>query len=236
MQKKLAERRIKKMTLKIKSTILISLCLAGVLMMSSCKASDMNTSEVTEVTVISVSSAVVAASKEATETAVVTKPTQIAALTPIPSVKETTAAPTKITETAAPAATTKATTAQAVTTEAPTSTTQATSAATTATTTAETTPPTATTALYTPNCDNIKSYIVNNLQSRGYWFPDAVSIGGGSAALTTNYYYSDELFAEGFLLKFTNIDKTSTGVISVSVWIENGYVNFLYDKCAYPTV
>lgn len=202
--------------------------------MSSCKMSARNIVEVTQGTLISVSSSVVAASKEATETAAVTNPTQIAAVTPVPSVKETTADITKVTETAVPVAATKATAAPAVTTRAPSVTSQMTSVATSATTTAETAPPTVTTALYEPNCENIKTYIVNNLQSRGYWFPDEVSIGGGSAALTTNYFYSDDKFAEGFLRKFTNIDKLGTGVISVNVWIEDGYVWFSYTTCKYP--
>ncbi|MEI8201233.1 MAG: hypothetical protein WCG21_14335 [Eubacteriales bacterium] len=157
-------------------------------------------------------------------------------VTVTPTSAETTVAPTDPTAstTKAPSTTTKATT--AATTKAPAATTKATTVATTAAPPVETSPPVATTAAYTPNCDNIRSLIVSNLQSRGYWFPDAASNGGGSASVTTNYFYSDDKFAEGFLKKFTKLEEIGTaGIVSISVWIENGYVCFSHTDCAYPT-
>lgn len=219
--------------------LILILTLAFLITTSGC-VSNAQTTDITtaDASINTVESTVAETKKEPTATAVVTKPTQKTNVTPTPTVKETTAATSKVTETAAPAATTKAIAAPVATTKAPAATTTA-PAVTTATTAAppvETAPPVATTAAYTPNCDNIKNYIVSNLQSRGYWFPDAVSIGNDSAALTTNYYYSDDKFAEGFLLKFTKLEEIGTmGVISVNVWIEDGYVHFSSTACAYPT-
>ena len=291
------------MTTKCKSLVLISLCLAGTMMLTACEATGSNTSSAAASTSIIAISSVLETTKELMETAAVTAlmatpvsmdtvvmlpvPATYASLfdgtriysdgsrtvvlktlvkgdqvtitgtsgqygvtaegsfvnlhlmivvvTVTPTTAEITAVPTDpaAATTKAPAATTKATT--AAVTKVPAATTKATSAATTAAPPVETSPPVTTTAAYTPNCDNIRSLIVSNLQSRGYWFPDAASIGGGSASVTTNYFYSDEKFAEGFLGKFTNIDKLGIGVISVSVWLEDGYVCFSYTACKYPT-
>ncbi|MEI8200505.1 MAG: hypothetical protein WCG21_10605 [Eubacteriales bacterium] len=158
-------------------------------------------------------------------------------ITVTPAPAEITAAPTDptTTTTKAPASTTKATSAS--TTKAPTTTTKATTAATTAAPPVETSPPVVTTEAYTPNCDNIRSLIVSNLQSRGYWFPDATSIGNDSVGVTTNYFYSDEGFANNIINgKFRALEEVGTmGIVSVSVVIKDGYLWIYSTKCAYPT-
>ena len=223
--------------MKKQAYLAVSLTLAFLITTSGC-VSNAQTSDITtaDASINTAESSVAETKKEPAATAVVTKPTQKTNATPTPSVKETTAVTTtKASETTAPVATTKATATPTATTKAPAATTSA-PPVETAAPPIETASPVATTAAYTPNCDNIRSLIVSNLQSRGYWFPDATSIGGGSASVTTNYFYSDEKFAEGFLKKFAKLEEIGTmGIISVSVWIENGYVNFSCDECAYPT-
>jgi hypothetical protein len=75
--------------------------------------------------------------------------------------------------------------------------------------------------------------VIEKLQESGLWYPDEEVIGDDSAAVTTNYYTSDEMFASGYVNgKF---GKTTTiGVTSVSCWIENGCLWISSKKCAYP--
>jgi|GEM_PF-3102169 len=186
---------------------------------------------------------VVQTTKEPTETAVVTTPTQKADVTSATTVKETTAATTPAAETTAPAATTKtttapaattkSTTAPAATTKAPAATTKATTAATTAAPPVETAPPQTAAPAYAENCDNIKSQIIAQLQAKGLWYPDAEEAGGGSIQLSVGYGNSDEQYATAFVnAKFGQ--STTIGATSVSVWIESGYLNMSYTKCTLP--
>jgi len=108
-------------------------------------------------------------------------------------------------------------------------------AATTAAITAPTNPPPATTAApaYSENCDNIRNLIIAKLQEKGLWYPDAAVIGDDSMSLTVGYASSDDQYATAYVGKF---DKAvSSGVTSVSVWIEDGWLNMSSTKCALPS-
>lgn len=107
---------------------------------------------------------------------------------------------------------------------------------TTAATTAPTNPPPATTAApaYSENCDNIRNLIIAKLQEKGLWYPDAAVIGDDSMSLTVGYDSSDERYATGYVDgKYGTPD--GTGATSVSVWIEDGWLNISSTKCALPS-
>jgi len=99
---------------------------------------------------------------------------------------------------------------------------------------------------YFENCENIRNLIIANLQSRGFWFPDAPVNGKGWSAATVNSCYFDEKWAEEFLGKFASLEKfrdlgNGCGVTSISVWIamnpDDGleYVYCSSTDCVYPT-
>jgi len=195
-------------------------------MLSACKVSGKNSSEAAGGSIITAESSVEKTPKEPTESAAVTKPTQKTLVTPMPTLKETTAATMKAIETATPVTTTKAPIATSVDPV-------ATTAATTAAPPVETLPPQTVAPAYTENCDNIKNLVIDQLQAKGLWYPDAEVNGGGSKSWTLGYGSADEQYATSFVNgKFGQT--TSIGATSVSVWIESGYLNISYTKCILP--
>jgi len=174
---------------------------------------------------------VVQTTKEPTETAVVTTPTQKADATSTTTVKETTAATTPASETTAPAATTKSTTAPVATTKSTTAPAATTKATTTAAPPVETTVPSWTAPTYAENCGAIKSLVIAKLQAKSLWFPDAEVNGGDSKGWTLGFGSADEQYAESYVTgKFGQT--TNVGVTSVSVWIEGGYLYISSTSCA----
>jgi len=196
------------MTGKCKALTLISLCLAGTMTLAACKMSGSVTSEATDGTIITAESSVVETTKEPTETAVVTTPTQKADVTSATTVKETTAATTKATETTAPAATTKATTAPAATTTA------------------------APATDYTAVCADIRSKLIAILEANGQW--DEAFMGennsDGSQWWGVGFYDDREISIDDFAQHFyaNKFDGMAICGTSITCYMADGNINIAY--------
>ena len=180
---------------------------------------------------------------EAAETAVATTTETDANISVAPIVQEEmtvvetiSAATSGTTSPVSSADATVATTTQPIATTAATKTTKATQTTTAATVAppVETFPSQTMVPAYEENCENIKSLIIAQLQAKGLWYPDAEVNGGGSIQLSVGYANADEQYATAFVNgKFGRT--ISTGVTSVSVWIEDGWLNISCTMCTLPT-
>ena len=215
------------MTVKCKALMLISLCLAGTMMLAACKMSGSITTDATDGTIITAEFSVVETTKEPTETAAVTTPIQKADVTSATTVKETTSATTKVTETTTPAATTKATTAPtATTTAAPSATTAATTQATTAATT------TAPATDYTAVCAEIRSKLIAILEANGQW--DEAFTGestcSGSQWWGVGFYDDREMSTDDFAQHFYANKYAGMAICGTSItcYMADGNINIAY--------
>ena len=220
------------MTKKRKVILLISLCLAGGVILAACKVSGRNTSEATVGSIITAESSVPETIKETTETAVVTNPTQKPKITPMPTVKETTAAAMEAFETAAPAATTKATAAPAATTKAPVATAAAAPpvATTAAAPSIETTAAPATD--YSAVCAEIRSKLIAILEANGQWdeaFTGEIT-NGGSQWWGVGFYDDREMSTADFAQHFYANKFAGRAICGTSItcYMADGNINIAY--------
>lgn len=100
--------------------------------------------------------------------------------------------------------------------------------------TTEAPPPTETTPAPTKfreDPDVIREGIIQYCKDNNLWNPDGEVRGGGSVSYSLGYHYSNQEYIDAFIRG--NIRNT-TGVVSVSSWIENDWIYIAYEQCKLP--